>query len=205
MNTDRSQRQLDRAVNDPPTAASSTCENPVESAAAIGAYDPELQFLGSLMWLSAERARPLLNRVPDTAIWHPRSRWTYELIRRLVEVDTDPTPVSVLATGRHQSARDALDAAAPPTADQYKHLALYLFDAYAHAVAPATAVDTYAQDVLDQAYRRAFKACGIRMQQLATCGADRDDLAGQFSAIRDELTILWCRAQAAGPPDRSRL
>ena len=37
------------------------------------------------------------------------------------------------------------------------------------------------------------------MQQLAACGADRDDLTEQFAAIRDELTDLWRRAEAARP------
>ena len=49
--------------------------------------------------------------------------------------------MSVLAAGRHQAARDAIDADTPPTGSQHKQLALYLFDAYAHAVAPATAID----------------------------------------------------------------
>jgi len=50
----------------------------------------------------------------------------------------------VLAAGRHQAARDAIDADTPPTGSQHKQLALYLFDAYAQAVAPATAIDNYA-------------------------------------------------------------
>jgi hypothetical protein len=168
-----------------------------ESHAGTGAYKPEHQFVGSLMWLTAQHAQPLLQRVPATALWHPRSRWAYELIRALVDAGTDPTPVSVLQAGRHNAPRDALDADTPPSPNQHKHLALYLFDAYAQAIAPTTAINTYAQDILDDAYRRAFDTYGLRMQQLAACpGATPDELADQFAAICNELTTLWRRAHA---------
>jgi replicative DNA helicase len=156
------------------------------------------------MWLSAEQARPLLDLVPDTAIWRPRTRWAYELIRRLVDAGTDPTPVSVLAAGRHQPARDAINPDTPPTGYRHKQLALYLFDAYAQAVAPAAAIATYAREVLDQAYRRAFSAFGIRMQQLGDAELDRDELTQEFTAIRDELADLWRRAETAVKHDRTQ-
>lgn len=172
-----------------------------QSPSVTDGYDPEHQFVGSLMWLRAAQARPLLQRVPVTALWAPRSRWAYELITGLVDAGTDPTPVSVLQAGIHQAARDALDADAPPSANQHKQLALYLFDSYAAAVAPRTAIDTYAQDLLDQAYRRAFDSYGLRMQQLAACrGATRDDLAAQFAAIGNELSALWRSAETARSP-----
>lgn len=167
----------------------------------IDQYSAEHQFVGSLMWLTAEQARPLLDLVPDTAIWRPRTRWAYELIRRLVNADTDPTPVSVLAASRGQSARNAIDPDSAPTGGQQRQLALYLFDAYAQAVAPTAAIGGYAREVLDEAYRRAFDTCGIRMQQLAACGADRCTLTEQFTAIRDELAELWRRAEAAAKPE----
>jgi replicative DNA helicase len=186
------------------TDAVSKGEDEWRTQTVIEAYSPEHQFVGSVMWLSAEHARPLLNLVPDTAIWRPKTRWAYELIRGLVDAGTDPTPVSVLAAARHQAAREAIDPDTPPTPNRHKQLALYLFDAYAQAVAPATAIETYARAVLDEAYRRAFDTCGIRMQQLAASGADRDTLADQFSAIADEIADLWHRAKAAAAPDPSR-
>jgi hypothetical protein len=79
----------------------------------------------------------------------------------------------VLAAGRRQPATGALDPENPPTAGQYRQLALYLFDAYSQAVAPAAAIRAYAREVLEAAYRRAFDTCGIRMQQLAAGSADR--------------------------------
>lgn len=170
------------------------------SQTVIDAYSPEHQFVGALMWLTAERARPLLDLVPDNAIWRPQTRWVYELIRALVDAGTDPTPVLVLAAGHRQPAHGGLEPKQPPSA--HKQLALYLFDAYSQAIAPATSIRSYAREILEEAYRRAFDTCGIKMQQLAACGADRDDLTEQFTTIRDELAQLWCRTEAASKPDQ---
>lgn len=174
------------------------------SQTVIDAYSPEHQFVGALMWLTVERARPLLDLVPDNAIWRPQTRWVYELIRTLVDAGTDPTPVLVLAAGRRQPAHHALEPNEPPSAHKHKRLALYLFDAYSQAIAPAASIRSYAREVLEEAYRRAFDTCGIRMQQLAACGADRDDLTEQFAAIRDELAELWCRTEAAAKPEQGQ-
>lgn len=90
----------------------------------------------------------------------------------------------------------------PPTAATPKrhHLfALYVASAYTQTVTPVAA-SSYAREVLDQAYRRAFRTCGMRMQQLGECGAERELLTDQFAAIRDELADLWRRAEAAAKP-----
>jgi replicative DNA helicase len=171
------------------------------SSTVIDQWSPEHQFVGSLLWLSAEQARPLLDLVPDTAIWRPQTRWIYELIRHLVDAGTDPTPVTVLALGRSRPARDALNPDTGPTAQRQRQLALYLFDAYSQAISPAAAITTYAREVLDEAYRRGFDTFGIRMQQLAASGSERADLTDQFAAIRDELADLWRRAEAATKPE----
>lgn len=170
----------------------------------IDQYSPEHQFTGALMWLTAEQARPLLDLVPDNAIWRPLTRWAYELIRAMVDAGTDPTPVLVLAAGRHQAACDALESTEPSSAYKHKQLALYLFDAYSQAIAPVVSIRSYAREVLEDAYRRAFDTFGIRMQQLAACGADHDDLNDQFTAIRDELAELWRRIEAAAKPEGSQ-
>jgi replicative DNA helicase len=162
-------------------------------------WNAEDQFIGALLWLRREHALHLLDLVPNSAIWQPVARWAYELIQHVITEDSDPTPVAVLAAGRHRSAHDAVDAGQPPSARQHHQLALYLFDAYAQVLAPHAAADTYAREVLDAAYRRAFDICGIRMQELAASGADRADLTDQFGAIRDELADLWRRAEAAAP------
>ena len=66
-------------------------------------------------------------------------------------------------------------------------------------VSPVAAV-TYAREVLNEAYRRAFRTNGIRMQQLAECGAERESITEQFGIIRDELADLWRRTEAAAKP-----
>lgn len=170
------------------------------SQTVIDQYSPEHQFVGSLMWLSADQGRTWLSLVPDTAIWRPQTRRAYQLIRRLIDTGTDPTPVAVLAAARH-SARDAAGPDTTLTAHHHQQLALYLFDAYAQAVAPAAAIKSYARAVLDQAYRRAFDTCGVRMQQLAHSGADPDQLDDELTAICAELDGLRRRAEAAARSD----
>jgi replicative DNA helicase len=170
----------------------------------IDQWSPEHQLIGALMWLTAQQARPILEMVPESAIWQPRTRWAYEVIRSLVEAGEDPNPAIVLQRARSQPA--AGDLLIPVSdsehARRHRALALHLFDAYSQVITPAN-VRFHAREVLDDAYRRAFDTCGIRMQQLASCGADREDLTAQFGAIRDELADLWRRADAAGKPEGS--
>ena len=174
-----------RVVPDPDDTAiadvSSVDECRGETVAAQ--WDPENQLVGALMWLPAGKTRVILKLVPDSAIWRPMTRWAYETIRRVVDAGRDPDPVTVLAYARQRSATQALRSNQAPT-----------------RTVSAAAAASYAREVLDEAYRRAFRAQGIRMQQLAECGADRADLTEQFAAIRDELADLWRRAEAAAQP-----
>ena len=170
-----------------------------EAQQVFDQWDPEHQLIGALMWLSAGRARPILELVPDTAIWRPTIRWAYQIIRSLVDEGCDPGPVVVLATARRQPCTQAIDPQQPPTPGRHHRLAVYLANAYTQTVSPAAAA-TYARQVLDEAYRRAFRTNGIRMQQLGECGADREDLTEQFGAIRDELSELWRRCETASKP-----
>jgi replicative DNA helicase len=162
-------------------------------------WEPESQLVGALMWLPAARVRPILELVPDTAILRPMTRWVYEIIRKLVADGRDPDPVAVLARAGHQAAAQALAPDRAPTPEQHHRLAVFLADLYTHTVAPTSAAG-YARDVLDRAYRRAFRTNGIRMRQLAESGADRGELTAQFGAIRDELAELWRRAETAAKP-----
>jgi len=52
------------------------------SETVIDGCSPEHQYVGSLMWLTGEQARPWLELVPDTAIWRPQTRWAYVMYRR---------------------------------------------------------------------------------------------------------------------------
>lgn len=164
----------------------------------IERWAPEHQLIGALLWLSADRARPILEVVPDTAIWRPLAQWAYQIIGALVADGRDPNPVIVLSTaarhGWHQ------DGDQPPTPARHHQLALYLSAAYTNAVSPAVAAGDHARQVLDAAFARAFRDNGIRMQQLGESSADRCDLATQFTRIRDDLTDLWRRCEIAARP-----
>lgn len=195
------QRPALEIVPDPDLATGSVDDQAIagddwRAATVIDQYSPEHQLIGSLMWLSAAAARPLLDLVPDTAIWRPQTRWALELIRRVVEEGKTPTPPTVLAAGTQHAGTEALTPDQPPTAEQHRRLALYLFDAYSQAIAPEAAITSYARDVLDEAYRRAFDTCGSRMQDLASSGLDRQELTVRFAEIRDELAGLWRNAEA---------
>lgn len=162
-------------------------------------WEPENQLIGALMWMPHARARIFLELIPDTAIWRPMNRWTYELIRRAAAARRDPDPVTVLAYGRQHPATQSLNPARRPTAGQHHRLALHLADLYTHTVSAAVAAN-HARDVLDEAYRRAVREHAIRMQQMADSGADRADLTDQFTTVRDDLAELWRRAESASQP-----
>lgn len=183
------------------TPAESLAETPeqadtVLAESVVQQWQPEHQFIGALLYLSVDEARPLLDLVPDSAIAKPVARWAYELIRRLVDDEDKPDPVSVLAAGKRHCARDALCPDQPPTEKRLKQLALYLVDAYTQNISAALA-SSLARQVLDDAYRRAFGVVGQRMQQLAETDIDRAELTEQFGLIREELADLWRRGEAA--------
>jgi len=162
--------------------------------------EPQHQLIGALLWLPATRVRAILELVPDTAIWRPRARWAYQLIRTLVDAGNNPDPVAVLDLARTQPSTFALCPDRPPTAHQLKGLAIYLFDAYQDAIAPRENAGQYARDVLDAAYRNAFRDHAIRMQELAECDVERELLTKLFIDTRNDLANLRRRAEAAANP-----
>ncbi|BBZ15353.1 hypothetical protein [Mycobacterium branderi] len=174
----------------------------------ITQWDPEHQLVGALMHLSAVEAQPIVELVPATAIRRPMTRWAYEIISALAIQGRNPDPVIVLRTAEHQSPADDSTESALSTekyatknrAWRHHQLAIYLAEAYTEVITPTNA-HAYAGEVLDTAYRRAFSNYGMRMQQLAQCGAERADLTEQFSIIRDDLAELWQRAEAAATPE----
>ena len=184
------------AIGDPAAAESESWE----ATAVLNQWAPEHQLIGAMMWLTADQARPILELVPDTAIWQPMRQWTYETIRALVADGRDPNPVVVLAAARQRSWSQSGGADQPPTAVRHHRLAVYLSAAYTQVLSPSAAAADYAREVLDEAYRRAFRDNGIRMQQLAGCGAERELITERFAALRDELADLWRRAEAAAKP-----
>jgi hypothetical protein len=181
----------DRAAEEPESCQAQT---------VLNEWAPEHQLIGALMWLTADQARPILELVPDTAIWQPMRQWAYQIIRARVADGRDPNPVVVLTAARQRSSSLGQDADQPPTPYRHHRLGVYLAAAYTEVLSPAAAAGDYAREVLDEAYRRAFRNNGMRMQQLGGCGAERELITDQFAAIRDELADLWRRTEAAAKP-----
>jgi replicative DNA helicase len=165
-------------------------------------WDCEHQLVGALLRLSAAQAAPILQLVPDTAIWRPDNRWAYELIGHLVADGRDPDPVLVLATARHRPPSDAAPPRQPVSRRRHHQFAVYLADLYTRTVRPA-AVQQYAREVLDDAYRRAVAFHGQRMQELSESGAPREDLTDYLTAMRAHLADLWRRGEAARAPKQA--
>jgi hypothetical protein len=129
------------------------------------------------------------------AIRVPHTRGAYEIIRALVDEGRDPDPVSVLATGKTPTRHGRAEPRTGAHPERHHRLAVHLADLYTHAASPAAA-PSLTSDVLDEAYRNAFRASGIRMQQLADIGAAPADLTMEFASIANELADLRRQAQA---------
>jgi hypothetical protein len=123
-------------------------------------------------------------------IEHFRKRHiTCELIRGLVDAGRDPDPVLVLHRASSQSASDALHPNQPVTPRGHHELAVYLANAYTRVIDPHSARG-YAREVLDDAYRRAVREHGIRMAQLAECGAETAVVCEEVSKLT-RLVEQW--------------
>jgi hypothetical protein len=164
-------------------------------------WDPETQFLGALMWLTADRARPILELVRDSDIEGPLNRWALELIRALIDADQNPNPVLVVRGAVKQAPADYAPAyetcewsPGDQGASRYHQLALHIAAAYDHVVGYDAGVLSYAREVLDDSYRRAIRAHGIRMQQMAEAMSDREDLTDYVTQLmRGDLRDIWMR------------
>lgn len=159
-------------------------------------WNPEAQFVGALMYLSASDAVPIVKWVPDKAIWLPDNRWAMEIIRHLVAHNLDPDPVTVLQTARSRGPTEA--GPAPVSPRRHHKFAVHLADLYTQTVAPVLAWQ-YAREVLEEAFRRAVGAHGARLAELAEKGVPCDELAHGVAAMRTELAELWRRAEALRP------
>lgn len=157
-------------------------------------WDPRRQFVGALLWLTAERAAPLLAIVPHEAIDEPLTRWAYEIVGALVAVGRDPHPTAVLHRAKSQPATRALHPERPPTGRDHHRLATHLASLYLQVLDPEAIAD-YARDVLDEAYRVAVHAAADRLHHLADT---RPDAAGLVAAVAATCATLT----AAAPPTR---
>jgi hypothetical protein len=168
-------------------------------------WDPESQFIGALMWLTADRARPILELVRDSDIERPLNRWAVELIRSLVDAGENPNPVLVVRAAMKQAPADY---AAPYETREwnpgghggrYHQLTLHLAAAYDHVVGYDAGVVSYAREVLDDSYRRAIRFHGTRMQQMAETMADREDVTDYVTQLmRGDLRDIWIRTTKLG-------
>jgi replicative DNA helicase len=159
-------------------------------------WEPESQLVGALMHLPRAQVTPILELVPDTAIWRPGNRWAYGIIRHLVDTGVDPDPVVVLHTARQRPPADNTHPSEPVSATRHHQFAVHLADLYTQAVTPAAARQ-YARDVLEDAYRRAIELHGNQMAELARSGCSRDELTDYLTATRATLADLWRRAKVA--------
>jgi len=163
-------------------------------------WDPESQFIGALMWLSADRARPILEVVHDSDIEGPLNRWAVELIRALVGAGENPNPVLIVraamkqAPSNHAAPYETREWSVGGQGSRYHQLTLHIAAAYDHVVGYETGVLSYAREVLDDSYRRAIRVHGIRMQQMADAMSDREDLTGYVTELmRGDLRDIWMR------------
>ena len=96
-------------ADDTTTAAAVDVEAPEtwQAETVLAQWEPEHQLIGALMWLTAAQAKPIIELIPDTAIWRPTIRWAYQIIRSLVEAGTDPNPVVVPAAAKQRPCSEA--------------------------------------------------------------------------------------------------
>jgi hypothetical protein len=163
-------------------------------------WDPESQFIGALMWLTVDRARPILELVHDSDIERPLNRWAVELIRALVDAGENPNPVLIARAAIKQAPADyaapyeTREWSAGGQGSRYHQLTLHIAAAYDHVVGYDAGVLSYAREVLDDSYRRAIRFHGIRMQQMAEAMSDREDLTEYVTELmRGDLRDIWMR------------
>ncbi len=179
------------------------------ATSVIDQWTPEHQLIGALMWLTAEQARPILELVPDTAIWRPMHPMGLRDHSRVV-VDGRETPTRCwccAAAGPAALRAWRLGRTIEPDADRgsnrmrrHRDLALHLASTPTPQDHHPAAAGDYARRSPRRGLPEKLRDTGIRMQQLAECGAERGDLTDQFAKIRDELADLWRRAETAAKP-----
>lgn len=161
-------------------------------------WNPETQFVGALMWLTAAQAKPILDLVLDSDMEDPLNAWAVEIIRNLVSGAEDPNPALVIRAATNPSSDSQWNPAdTAPAGSRYHRFTLHVFTAYEHALPGAsTAILSYAREVLDDSFRRAFRVNGTRMIGLADAMADREDLTDfATQLLRGELASIWRRTE----------
>jgi hypothetical protein len=199
------------AIEDPPDGTDGDVDDTDgreewRARSVIRKWSPEHQLIGALMHMSAEDAGPILELVSDSAVWRPITRKALQVIRTLVAEGRDPDPVVVLraaearSTGASTDGPRANEWTVGDSGSRHHQFVLYLADAYTEVLDPSH-VRAYAREVLGDAYRRAFRFHGVRMQQLAETHTARDDLIQYLRVMQDELAFLSRCAELATQAD----
>ena len=156
----------------------------------------------ALLHLSATQAERVLQLVPDSAIGDPTTdgptSWS------ATSSPTAATPTRCWCspprgTGRRPTPPHPRR---PISIRRHHHFAVHLANLYTRTVTPS-AVQQYAREVIDEAYRRAIALHGQRMQQLAESEVAREDLTDYLTAMRAHLADLWRRGEAARVPKQA--
>ncbi|WP_280412728.1 hypothetical protein [Nocardia asiatica] len=137
-------------------------------------FDPENNLIGALMYHPADKLAPLLAYVDDDDIEKVLPRAALSIIRQLVRRGIDPDPMTVAA-----ALRDPQHAPTGPfDPDQipgrYERLLRYIHTVYANGL--NTGPRSAARQVVEDAYRRAFRDTGTGLAQRADAYADIQDL-----------------------------
>ena len=157
-------------TGDSAAIADPTAEEPEswqQAQTVLNQWAPEHQLIGALIRLTADQARPILSSSPT-----PRSGSRCDSGHTSSSVPWSPTaatPTPLSSWPRPASGDGAWASTPEPSRPRPYRLTgspYYLAAAYTQVLSPQAAAGDYAREVLDEAYRRAFRNNGIRMQQL---------------------------------------
>ncbi|KDE10128.1 DnaB-like helicase N-terminal domain-containing protein [Rhodococcus aetherivorans] len=149
------------------------------------AWEPERCLIGAALHLDVSQLRPLLDLVHDDDLSDPLARIAWSLARALAEAGHRADPATVTAHAQRTGVHG--------TAHNLDRFGYYLSTAFTTVPVPGNAIG-YARAVLDDAYRRRWRAFGERLCQHADTAA-RDDL--EALAAEERAALLDLRGRLA--------
>jgi len=166
-------------------------ENRMDTATAL--TNPEIQFVGCLLWLENRTARRVLSGMNTSDLADPQAAHALGLAIEVVADGRDPNPVNLYAHAR----------ATGQAGGEYpqQRLTRWLADAYgvASSTAPAHTAAHLKAVVLRQAWRRTVAEHAHRLQQAAHEAPD--DVLADLLDDTGRIDTLKARADAATHPD----
>ncbi|MGY1969002.1 hypothetical protein ACW9HH_32610 [Nocardia gipuzkoensis] len=147
-------------------------------------FHPENNLIGALMYHPADKVAQLLDYIDDDDIERVLPRAALTIIRQLARRGLDPDPMAVAAALRDPQRAPTGPYDPDDIPDRYKRLLRYIHTVYANGlnVGPRSA----ARQVVEDAYRRAFRDTGIGLTQRADAYVDIQDLEHFTAAALDE-------------------